>query len=137
MTDKSKDPFFGLKFIAYCRTGLPLNAEDIDEEAFFSFAKWQICKVRNRLWLDPVWDLYSNEEIMVEYFSIKFDENNDLRKEFERGLQEFKQSDIDMLEAMERRYMQQLAAEQPEQGIINEGNAIPEPGPAVEFEDKF
>lgn len=127
------DPFFGLKYIAYCRTGLPVNPEDVDEQALFNFAKWQICKVRNVLWNDPVWDSYTAQEVLAEYFAIKFDESSELRAEFERGMSGVKKSDLDWLEerAERHRKSQEAAAED---STIKEVIA---PAPPEEFEDKF
>jgi hypothetical protein len=121
----NKDPFFGLKYIAYCRTGLPINDEDIDEEALISYAKACICKARNKLWNDPIWDSYTQEEILVEYFTIRF-ESEDARKEFETKLISVKKSDLDWFETAEKRYMSE---NKKENDIITQ-----EP---TEFEDTF
>jgi hypothetical protein len=136
-----QDPFFGLKYIAYCRSSLPVNEEDVDDEAMIQFARWQICKVRGVLWGDPIWDNYTPEEILVEYFAIKYDENEQLRNEFEAQLVSAKKSDLDWLERMEQK------DREAKQGKIKEGvtEEKPKETPAVEFtpqppgefEDKF
>ena len=133
------DPYFGLKYIAYCRTGLPVNDEDIDEQSIIQFAKWQICKARNVLWGDPIWDSYTSEEIMVEYLAIRFDESEEKRKEFEKLIVTVKAKDIDW---MERQVAKHSALAK--QGKIKEGEVsdpitkLPEtPAPPVDFEDKF
>lgn len=137
---KELDPFFGLKLIAYYRTGLPVNEDDIDEEAYVQFAKWQICKIKSVLWNDPVWDEYTNPEILIEFFAIKFDENEELRKKFETGLVTTKQSDVDWMLKMEAKLLKE------KQGKIKEaGSEKPkespkvefEPAPVEDFEDKF
>jgi hypothetical protein len=138
---QTKDPFFGLKYIAYCRTGLPVNEVDLDMVAMLQFAKWQICKVRNVLFNDPVWDEYTDEEILTEFFAIKFDEDSALRKEFEAKLVTAKASDIDWLERMAQK------DQAVKNGKIN-GDVTPEkpkespkvefhPEPPSEFEDSF
>lgn len=135
-----KDPFFGLKLIAYYRTGLPINQEDVDEEAMVNFAKWQICKVRNVLWNDPVWDNYTNPEILTEFFAIKFDETEDLRKEFEAGIVTAKKEDIDWIERMEKKLKDQKQGKIKEEGVEKtKENAVAEfkPAPPEEFEDAF
>jgi len=141
-----KDPFFGLKFIAYCRTGLSLADEDIDEEAMLAFAKWQICKTRNILWNDPIWDLYTSPEIMTEYFSIKFDENEDLRKEFHNNILEVTKGDLDWFQAMEQEYMAKSAPDGTQDPEVIAPNSIIEGVDSIrdnaltspeEFEDTF
>ncbi len=137
------DPFFGLKLIAYYRTGLPVNDDDIDEEAMVQFAKWQICKIKSVLWNDPVWNEYTSPEILIEFFAIKFDENEELRKKFEAGIVTTKKSDTDW---MERRMAKLLKEKEEKQGKIKvEGPEKPKetpvveftPAPVEDFEDKF
>jgi hypothetical protein len=122
-----KDPFFALKYIAYHRTGLPKDSEEIDPETLISFAKWQICKVRNILWNDPIWDSYTEEEILIEFFAIKFDESEDLRKEFGDLMIGPSKKDLDWFEQMEQAYVTE------KQGTIEEDPKL-EP---EEFEDTF
>lgn len=127
-----KDPLFGLKYLAYLRTGLPVNDEDLDEEALIVFAKWQICKIRNRLWLDPIWDTYTQEEILIEYFAIKFDENEELRKKFEISMVGVKDKDLDWLDKMTKKYSTE------KDDKISKGQDVQENQAVVdEFEDKF
>lgn len=135
---KEVDPFFGLKYIAYCRTGLTINEDDVDEEAMIQFAKWQICKVRGILWNDPIWDSYTAPELLVEFFAIKFDESEELRQKFEATVVSVKAKDLDWFERMERKH-----AEDQKKGKIKEGEVEQkpevefEPTPPVDFEDKF
>jgi hypothetical protein len=124
---EAKDPFFALKYIAYHRTGLPKDSDELDTEALISFAKWQICKVRNILWNDPVWDSYTEEEILIEFFSIKFDENEELRKDFGNLMIGPSKKDMDWFDEMDQKYAPD------KQGTIIE-ETTPEP---EEFEDKY
>lgn len=126
-TKEADDSLFGLKYIAYCRTGLHVNPDDEDSETIVSFAKWQICKVRNVLWNDPIWESYTDQELLIEYFCLKFDENDQLRKEFESKLVSVKKSDLAWMEAMEAKYLA-------EQGKISEEPIVPVDD---EFEVKF
>jgi hypothetical protein len=137
------DPFFGLKLIAYYRTGLPVNEDDLDEEAMVQFAKWQICKIKNVLFHDPIWDNYTTPEILAEFFSIKFDENEDLRKKFEAQLVTIKKADEDWILRMAAKHAKEQAEKQGK--IKEESSKKPKesstvefkPAPVEEFEDKF
>lgn len=129
-----KDPFFGLKYIAFCRTGLIVDGETLDEEAMLAFAKWQICKVRNILWNDPVWDNYTNPEILIEYFAIKFDEDADLRTAFEASTVSAKEADVDWFERMEKKLKE---GSKIKEEVIAGGTIEELPQTPSEFEDKF
>lgn len=128
MSQDPKDPFFGLKYIAYCRSALSPNKEDLDTESFVSFAKWQICKTRNKLWNDPVWDEYTNEEILTEFFAIRFDENEEMRREFETSILTPSKSDLDWFERMESKHTVSTNDK-----IVGETK----PKPPEDFEDKY
>jgi hypothetical protein len=135
---KEIDPFFGLKLIAYYRTGLPVNEEDLDEEAMVQFAKWQICKIKNVLFNDPVWDNYTDPEILIEFFAIKFDENEKLRDEFQAGLVTAKKADVDwMLRQEEKLLKQGKIKEEPSEKPKESPLVEFKPAPVEEFEDKF
>lgn len=103
-SQKSKDRFFGLKYIALTRVSLTKNKDELDAEALLSFAKWQLCKTRSILWNDPVWEHYTAEEVLIEWFSLKFDENEDLRKEFELSILSVSAEEVDWFAAQERKY---------------------------------
>jgi hypothetical protein len=133
-----EDPFFGLKYIAYLRTGLSVNTEDIDAEGLVNFARWQICKVRNILWNDAIWEKYTPEEILIEYFAIKFDENDTERKTFEATIVTGKETDIDWMMRSEAKYLKQQA---PNNDTIKEELSPAEkaevPETPRDFEDTF
>lgn len=145
---KSHDPFKVLKYIAYLRTGFPASNEDLDEETLINYAKWQICSARSILWLDPIWDAYTPQEILIEFFAIKFDESAELRQEFERDIVEVKAVDLSWFDEMEAKYRKAKPAPTPEDDIIkSEDSEEKEPVeqepdygpevPPVEFEDNY
>lgn len=126
---KSDDPLFGLKYIAYLRSEVP-DPETMDHEVFLNFAKWQVCKVRNVLWNDPVWDAYTDEEIVIEFFAIRFDESKEFRAEFGSKLTVVKSDDYDWLERMEAKYFAE------KQSTIK-SDAAPQDVEPIEFEEKY
>jgi len=123
---KAEDPYYGLKFIAWCRSQLPPKDSEITEQDFVEFAKWQICKDRKVLFLDPIWDRYGPEDVLVEFFTIALDNNEELRKEFEATLRGVSNSDLAWFEEMEAKFLKQ-----------QEEKAKKEAGGEDEFEDKF
>lgn len=78
------DVMFKLKHIAYCRSQTPLS--DMTLKDFVAYAKFQLCFKTKTLFKDPIWDNYTQEEILVEWFSHEFESNPQLVKEFEIGM---------------------------------------------------
>jgi hypothetical protein len=83
---KQNDVFLPLQHVAYCRSRLTDLDDAHTRQELLDFCKWQICKVRNILFLDPIWDRYTEEDIFVEYFAIKFDESDEMAEEFKNKL---------------------------------------------------
>lgn len=99
---KQVDPLISLKYIAYCRAFTP-PGEDTSREEFVEFAKFFLCKQTRRLWKDPIWDDYTEEEILIEYFAHLFSTNAQAKSEFE--VKAFSGSDIygeDVFEWLDR-----------------------------------
>lgn len=79
---KEHDPLRSLKFKGYCwaHTAPGENTTITD---LTNFAKFYLCKHAHRLWKDPIWDQYTDEEILIEYFGHLFSKDEVTRKEFE------------------------------------------------------
>lgn len=50
------------------------------------FAKFYLCFKTNTLGKDPIWDEYTDEDILVEYYGRLYFEDEDLRRSFEATL---------------------------------------------------
>lgn len=81
---KPPDAMLRIKHIAYCRSQTPVS--DMDFKDLVNYARHQLCVVTNRLFKDPIWDEYTSEEILVEWFSHQFEKDPNFVKEFELGL---------------------------------------------------
>lgn len=81
---ENKDPLLPLKYVGYCRAITPPGADTMTIEDFVDFCKSFLCRKTRTLWKDPIWDTYTDEEIMAEYFSYQFVEDEDARIEFEK-----------------------------------------------------
>lgn len=90
----SKDIFHRLKYIGYCRSHLPPEEVGTDYNDFVDHAKAFLCSKTNRLFKDPIWDKYTAEEVLVEYFTYQM-QNEQKRVEFEKELLNVKGEDID------------------------------------------
>lgn len=76
------DRLRNLKFKGYCRAHTP-PGEDTSLGDLVDFAKFFLCRHSKRLWKDPVWDQYTDEEILIEYFAHLFSKDEKLKAEFE------------------------------------------------------
>ena len=81
MSKKKPDPFGRLEYIAYCRNYTPpVNGEYHD---LIKFARNYLCLVKNVLYYDPVWDHYGDEELLVEYYSVRMSKDETFKDEIE------------------------------------------------------
>lgn len=60
-----------------------LPSGKIDFEDYVRYAKFYLCSKTKTLTKDPIWDQYTDVEIMVEFFAHQFESNKKLRDEFE------------------------------------------------------
>lgn len=80
-----KDIFYNLKKFAYNRVFLP--EQNIDIEDFCNFCKMHLCNTYKVPYKSPLWESYSDEDIMIEYFALKFLKDEEFKKEFKAQLQ--------------------------------------------------
>lgn len=79
---KKNDPLQPLKVRGYARA-LTLPGEDSTLEDFTTFAKFFLCRQTHRLFKDPIWDEYTDEEILIEYFAHLYTIDKTARSDFE------------------------------------------------------
>lgn len=75
------DPLKKLKGFAYTRT-FP-NPEGVSLAQLIIIAKTSLCKLTNTLYKDPVWDLYTDEELLIEYFCHRLTTDEDFKEDVE------------------------------------------------------
>lgn len=81
---ESKDPFIRLKYIAFCRNYMA--PEDNSMYDLLNHAKNYLCLRKNRLFNDPIWSTYSDEALLVEFYSVRMDEDPDFRQQIEEAI---------------------------------------------------
>lgn len=82
MKKQLHDPLKSIKYKGYCWSQTP-PGDETSMEDLISFAKFFLCKHAKLLWKDPVWDSYTDEEILIEYFAHLFAKDEIARKDFE------------------------------------------------------
>lgn len=87
MTKKPNDPLFNLKYMGYCMANMPPEQDGVKPTLsdFVIYAKFYLSFKKNVLMEDEIWDKYTDEQIMVEYFANLFSENKEEREKFETG----------------------------------------------------
>jgi hypothetical protein len=136
------DPLHIIKYIAYNRT--TLEGSEISYADLVNFAKWQLCQARNKLWLDSIWDRYTDEEILAEFFSIKFDTDAKSKEDFKNSIMAPKADDMAWFDSMEQKILGQQGqaiikedAKPEETKDIKEEIKEKEIKEDIEFEDTF
>jgi hypothetical protein len=80
---KKRDPYRNLKFIGYKKGQLP---ERYTLKEFTEFCKMQLASKTRTLLKDPIWDSYTSEELIIEFYAHQFLENDKARMMFETEL---------------------------------------------------
>lgn len=83
MTKKKSNPpdiLKNLKTIGYYHSHMDETSK-IDDLA--RFAKFYLCHLSGRLFKDPIWDTYTTEEMLIEYFAHAFYNDKKMREDFE------------------------------------------------------
>lgn len=83
-TPSKPDRFLKLKHIGYCWSQSVVG--DTKFQDFVKYCQFQLCVLNRVLMKDPVWDEYTQEEILAEYFAHAFQRDPNFVKEFEISL---------------------------------------------------
>jgi hypothetical protein len=99
-----KDTLINIKHIAYRMVQSNNDLEGRTWEDLINHCKFYLCNSRKVLFKDPIWDIYSDEEILVEYHAAVFSKDPDALKVFENYLLggEEAHEDFDWMEAQVR-----------------------------------
>lgn len=84
--EQNKTPLFKLKYLGYFNAGFDLERSDITYNDFVTIAKYHLSEKKGVLIKDPIWDSYTAEEILIEYYASVYKENEEARKSFETHL---------------------------------------------------
>jgi len=103
---ETNDPFFGVKYIGWCRSQLPPDDVSISVEDFLQHVRHFLSVKKQILFKDPVFDTYTEEDLLTEYFAIRFDEDSDFRGAFEAQMRGISQDVYDWFEEEEQKYLE-------------------------------
>lgn len=84
-----------LKYRGYCRS-ITAPGEDLNFFDLVDFAKDYLCRKTRTLWKDPIWKEYTSEEVLIEYFSYLFLENEEFKREFEIKIEAYSSDQEDI-----------------------------------------
>jgi hypothetical protein len=77
---KKVDRFRKLKWLGYKKSNL-LDKSTLAD--MVEYAKFQLAFKTNRLLKDPIWDEYTTEELLIEFYAHQFELNREFRMKFE------------------------------------------------------
>lgn len=77
----AKDPYFKLKWWAYLLVDLPKEMKITDGQ-FVEYCKFQLAVKNKVLMKDPVWDSYTPEEILREFFAHRMATDSSYKTQF-------------------------------------------------------
>lgn len=80
---KKVDPYLGVKYLGYRMSQLP---DPFSMRDLITYAKFILASKSGRLLKDPIWDQYTVEELLMEFYAHQFHESKELRLTFEQGL---------------------------------------------------
>lgn len=79
-TKKKVDRYLGIKHLGYRISQLP-NPYSLND--LLKYAKFILAEKSGRLLKDPIWDEYTIEELLMEFFAHQFHTNKEFLTEFE------------------------------------------------------
>jgi hypothetical protein len=80
------DQFYRLKYMGYCLSQLPPDGIPTTISDYVEYAKFHLCVDKHVLMEDPIWDKYSDEMILVEFFANLFSKSKEKLQEFQATL---------------------------------------------------
>ena len=114
----SKDPLLALKHIGYCWSQTPPSEDgSVSYEDFVAHAKFSLCRLTHTLMKDPIWESYTIEEILVEFYAHIFSLNKDERIQFEATLQGSNPDIYDWLDKMVEKNQEETNQKIKEMGL--------------------
>lgn len=80
---KRRDPYRNIKWLGYRLSQLP---DRYGLKELVNFAKFQLAVKTKRLLKDPIWDQYTIEELLIEFYAHQFEDNKQFRVAFEQEI---------------------------------------------------
>ncbi len=93
---KRRDPYRNVKYLGYCMSQLP---DTYTLKDLVRYARFQLSVKSGRLMKDPIWDEYTIEEILIEFFGHQFTEDKDFRMKFEHQFNQSSGGTVDEFSA--------------------------------------
>lgn len=85
MSEENPDILRRFKHVGYCWSNMPPDKEPSLTD-FVEYARFQLCVRTHTLMKDPIWESYSDAEIMAEYFAWMYTESKEMREKLEAEL---------------------------------------------------
>lgn len=79
------DPLRNIKAIGYAMAFRPLQGSTTLAD-LVRHAKFRLCSEKRLLMHDPIWDTYTDEQILVEFYALTFTQDSEAKALFEAGI---------------------------------------------------
>lgn len=110
--DNESDPLYALKYVAWCRSQMPPDDVESTMADLVNYAKHYLCVETKTLFKDAVWEDYTAEEILVEFFAHRFSSEEDFRDQFDAVLKGGTlEEHYEWFEKMEKEYQESRTQE--------------------------
>lgn len=83
---KDVQGLFRLEYMAYCMSQMPPQGVNSTLEDYVRFAKFRLSIDKHVLMEDPIWDKYTDEQILIEFLANEFVKDSKKLQEFEAKL---------------------------------------------------
>ena len=77
------NPFLPFIKRGYYMSTFPL---EYDKEHLVRYAKYVLCKERNMLFYDPIWNSYTDDYLLDEFYAVMIEKNKEYRESLELAL---------------------------------------------------
>lgn len=105
---KTEDKFFKMKYMGYCLAQMPPEEAETSLEDFINHCKFQLCVLSNRLLKDPIWEAYTDEDIIVEYFAHRVEKDQEFKDTLEARFKGFDEDTYDWFDEMIEKNQEEL-----------------------------
>jgi len=83
---KEKDIWFRMKYMGYCLSNMPVLDETWEVKDYYRMVRFQLAKRWGVSMKNPVFNEYRDEELVVEYFAHRCDEEPEFKESIEHVL---------------------------------------------------
>lgn len=98
------------KYIGYCYSQMPPEEATFEWSDFIQYVHFQLCKINKKLMLDPIWNSYTEAEMLVEYYAHVYQNSPKERDAFIHALKGLDGDIMDWLDDQVKKNQEDMSA---------------------------